>query len=112
MLINIFFFFSKMLHAENTVRLLECQDEIRIEPSSKRMKSTEGACEKLPDDDSRGTQEKVDDEKKSNGWIPMCALDQQGQHEMRTKRKYLLVSWDPSMTFSLKIIQYLVSQLI
>lgn len=78
-----------MLHAENTVRLLECQDEIRIEPSSKRMKSTEGACEKLPDDDNKGTQEKVDDEKKSNGWIPMCALDQQGQDEMPNQEEIL-----------------------
>ncbi|XP_039574171.1 NEDD4-binding protein 2-like 2 isoform X4 [Passer montanus] len=79
-----------MLHAENTVRLLECQDEIGIEPYSKRMKSTEGACEKLPDDDdgdSKGTQKKVDAERKSNGWIPACALDNQGQCEMQKQEK-------------------------
>ncbi|XP_074391416.1 uncharacterized protein LOC102066063 isoform X2 [Zonotrichia albicollis] len=76
-----------MLHAENTARLLECQDEIGIEPYSKRMKSTEGACEKLPDDDDKGTQKKVDVERKSNGWIPTCALDNQGQHEMQKQEK-------------------------
>ncbi|XP_077029921.1 NEDD4-binding protein 2-like 2 isoform X1 [Agelaius phoeniceus] len=76
-----------MLHAENTVRLLECEDEIGIEPHSKRMKSTEGACEKLPDDDNKGTQKKVNVERKSNGWIPTCALDNQGQHEMQKQEK-------------------------
>ncbi|NXT05348.1 N42L2 protein, partial [Prunella fulvescens] len=75
-----------MLHAENTVRLLECQDEIGIEPYSKRMKSTEGSSEELPDDDNKGTQ-KVDVEGKSNGWIPTCALDNQGQHEMQKQEK-------------------------
>ncbi|XP_059694825.1 NEDD4-binding protein 2-like 2 isoform X1 [Haemorhous mexicanus] len=76
-----------MLHAENTVRLLECQDEIGIEPYSKRMKSTEGACEEFPDDDDKGTQKKVDVERKSNGWIPVCALDNQGQCEMQKQEK-------------------------
>uniref|UniRef100_A0A8C3R274 NEDD4-binding protein 2-like 2 n=1 Tax=Cyanoderma ruficeps TaxID=181631 RepID=A0A8C3R274_9PASS len=75
-----------MLHAENTVRLLDCQDEIRIEPYSKRMKSAEGACEELPDD-NKGTQKKVDVEKKSNGCIPTCALDNQGQHEIQKQEK-------------------------
>ncbi|KFO57385.1 NEDD4-binding protein 2-like 2 [Corvus brachyrhynchos] len=78
-----------MLLAESTVRLLDHQDEIRIEPSSKRMKSTEGACEKLPDVDNKGTQEKVDVEKKSNGCIPLCALDKQGQHEMQNQEEIL-----------------------
>ncbi|XP_037983545.1 uncharacterized protein LOC119697190 isoform X2 [Motacilla alba alba] len=76
-----------MLHAENAVRLWECQDEIGIEPYSKRMKSTEGACEKLPDDGNRGTQKKADVERKSNGWIPTCALDNQGQREMQKQEK-------------------------
>nr|XP_021397617.1 NEDD4-binding protein 2-like 2 isoform X2 [Lonchura striata domestica] len=76
-----------MLHAENTVRLLECQDEIGIEPYSKIMKSTEGASEKLPGDDNEGTQKKVDVERKSNGWISTCALDNQGQHEMQKQKK-------------------------
>lgn len=84
---NVFILFFKMLHAENTVRLLECQDEIRIEPYSKRMKSAKGACEKLPDDNNRGTQKKVDVEKKSNGCIPRCALDNQGQHEIQNQEK-------------------------
>ncbi|XP_021397617.2 NEDD4-binding protein 2-like 2 isoform X2 [Lonchura striata] len=76
-----------MLHAENTVRLLECQDEIGIEPYSKIMKSTEGASEKLPGDDNEGTQKKVDVERKSNGWISTCALDNQGQREMQKQKK-------------------------
>ncbi|XP_063250840.1 uncharacterized protein LOC134549206 isoform X2 [Prinia subflava] len=76
-----------MFHAENTERLLECQDEVGIEPYSKRMKSTEEACEKLPDNDNKGTQKKVDVERKSNGCIPMCALDNQGQHEMQRQEK-------------------------
>ncbi|NXI18747.1 N42L2 protein, partial [Irena cyanogastra] len=76
-----------MLHAENAVRLLESQDDIRIEPYSKRMKSTEGTCEKLPDDDAEGTQKKEDVERKSSGWIPMCTLDNQGQHEMQKLEK-------------------------
>ncbi|KAI1241931.1 hypothetical protein IHE44_0005439 [Lamprotornis superbus] len=76
-----------MLHAENTVRLLECQDEVRIGPYSERMKSTEGACEKLPEDDNKGTQKKMDIERKSDGWIPTGALDNQGQHEMQKQEK-------------------------
>ncbi|XP_068038077.1 NEDD4-binding protein 2-like 2 isoform X1 [Anomalospiza imberbis] len=76
-----------MLHAENTVSLLECLDEIGIEPYSKRMKSTEGASEKLPGDDNKGTQKKVDVERKSNVWIPTCALDNQGQRGMQKQEK-------------------------
>lgn len=82
-----FLFLWMILHAENTVRLLECQDEIRIGPYSKGMKSTEGACEKLPEDDNKGTQKKMDIERKSDGWIPTCALDNQGQHEMQKREK-------------------------
>lgn len=51
------------------------------------MKSTEGACEKLPNDDTKSVQEKVDVEGKSNGWIPTCALNNQGQHEMQKQEK-------------------------
>lgn len=83
----VWFFFSKMLHAEHAVGFLECQDEIRFELYSKRMKSTEAACEKLPDYDHKGTQEKVDVERKSNGWVATCALDIQGQHEMQKQEK-------------------------
>ncbi|NWW41009.1 N42L2 protein, partial [Panurus biarmicus] len=78
-----------MLHAANSVRLLECQDEIRIEPYSKRMKSAERACEKLPDDDNKGTQKKVDVERKSDDCIPMRALDNHGQSEMQKQEKIL-----------------------
>ncbi|KAF4788053.1 hypothetical protein TURU_164176 [Turdus rufiventris] len=51
------------------------------------MKSTEGACEKFPEDDNKGTQNKMDFERKSNDWIPTCALDNQGQNEMQKQEK-------------------------
>ncbi|XP_064297115.1 NEDD4-binding protein 2-like 2 isoform X2 [Phalacrocorax carbo] len=76
-----------MLHAESRVRLLECQDEITIEPCSKKMKSTEGAYEKLSNDDNQGVQEEVDTEKASNDLIPVYASDSQGQHEMQKREK-------------------------
>ncbi|XP_009948356.1 PREDICTED: NEDD4-binding protein 2-like 2 [Leptosomus discolor] len=77
-----------MLHAENRVRLLECQDEITIEPCYKKMKSTEGAYEKLSDDDDdQDIQEKVDAETTSDYLIPAYASDNQGQHEMQKQEK-------------------------
>ncbi|XP_076220390.1 NEDD4-binding protein 2-like 2 isoform X2 [Aptenodytes patagonicus] len=76
-----------MLHAESRVRLLECQDEITIEPCSKKMKSTEGAYEKLSDDDNQGIQEEVDTERTSNDLMPAFASDNQGQHEMQKQEK-------------------------
>ncbi|KAM9301167.1 NEDD4-binding protein 2-like 2 isoform 2-T2 [Morus bassanus] len=76
-----------MLHAESRVRLLECQDEITIEPCSKKMKSTEGAYEKLSDDDNQGIQEEVDAERTSNDLIPVYASDSQGQHEIQKQEK-------------------------
>ncbi|KFV43033.1 NEDD4-binding protein 2-like 2 [Gavia stellata] len=72
-----------MLHAESRVRLLEFQDEITTEPCSKKMKSTEGAYEKLFDDDNQGIQEEVDTERTSYDLIPVCASDNQGQHKMQ-----------------------------
>uniref|UniRef100_A0A8C3UN71 NEDD4-binding protein 2-like 2 n=1 Tax=Catharus ustulatus TaxID=91951 RepID=A0A8C3UN71_CATUS len=51
------------------------------------MKSTEGACEKFPEDDNKGTQNKMDVERKSNDWIPTCALGNQGQNEMQKQEK-------------------------
>lgn len=51
------------------------------------MKSTEGACEKFPEDDNKGTQNQMDVERKSNDWIPTCALDNQGQNEMQKQEK-------------------------
>ncbi|XP_064907555.1 uncharacterized protein LOC102091118 isoform X2 [Columba livia] len=77
-----------MLHAESQVRLLECQDEITIEPCSKKMKSTEGAYEKLSDD-NQGIQEEVDAERTSNDFIPAYASDKQGQHEMQKQERIL-----------------------
>ncbi|XP_072706480.1 NEDD4-binding protein 2-like 2 isoform X2 [Ciconia boyciana] len=78
-----------MLHAESRVRLLDCQDEIAIEPCSKKMKSTEGAYEKLSDDDNQGVQEEVDAERTSNDLIPAYASDNQGQYEMQNQEEIL-----------------------
>ncbi|XP_010284297.1 PREDICTED: NEDD4-binding protein 2-like 2 [Phaethon lepturus] len=76
-----------MLHAESTVRLLECQDENTIEPCSKKMKSTEGAYEKLSDDDNQGIQEEMDAERTSNDLISVHASDNQGRYEMEKQEK-------------------------
>ncbi|XP_014821652.1 PREDICTED: NEDD4-binding protein 2-like 2 isoform X2 [Calidris pugnax] len=76
-----------MLHAESRVKLLECQDEISIEPCSKKMKSTEGAYEKLSGDDNQGIQEEADTERTSNNLIPAYASDNQMQHEMQEQEK-------------------------
>ncbi|XP_027754098.1 NEDD4-binding protein 2-like 2 [Empidonax traillii] len=78
-----------MLHAENRVRLSDCQDEIKTERYSKRMKSAEGTYEKLPDDENQGIQEEVDAERTSSDWIPAYASDNQGQHEMQKQEKIL-----------------------
>ncbi|XP_068281500.1 uncharacterized protein [Nyctibius grandis] len=76
-----------MLHAESRVRLLECQDEITIEPCSKKMKSMEGAYEKLSDDDNQGIQEEADAERTSNDLIPVYASGNQWQHERQKQEK-------------------------
>ncbi|KFP60387.1 NEDD4-binding protein 2-like 2 [Cariama cristata] len=76
-----------MLHAESRVRLLECQDEITIEPCSKKMKSIEEAYKQLCDDDNQGIQEEVDTERTSNDLIPAYASYNQGQHETQKQEK-------------------------
>ncbi|XP_054066119.1 uncharacterized protein LOC128913098 isoform X2 [Rissa tridactyla] len=76
-----------MLHAENRVRLLEHQDEITVEPCSKKMKSTEGAYKKLSDDDNQGIQGEAYAKRTSNYLIPVYALDNQMQHEMQKQEK-------------------------
>ncbi|XP_062423113.1 NEDD4-binding protein 2-like 2 isoform X2 [Rhea pennata] len=76
-----------MLHAECRVRLLECQDEITIEPCSKKMKSTEEAYEKLCNDDYQSVQEKVDAERTCSGLVPWYVSDNQGEHEMQKQEK-------------------------
>lgn len=76
-----------MLHAENRLRLLECQDEVTIEPCSKKMKSTEGPYEKLSDVNNQGIHEEVDVERPSNGLIPVCVSDNQENHEMQKQEK-------------------------
>ncbi|XP_067999167.1 NEDD4-binding protein 2-like 2 [Melanerpes formicivorus] len=78
-----------MLHAENSVRLLECESEITIEPCSKKMKSMEGAYEKHSDDDNQGIEEEVDAGRTSNNLIPSYASDNQGQHAMQKQEKTL-----------------------
>ncbi|KAM9566131.1 uncharacterized protein ACIB01_004311 isoform 1-T3 [Guaruba guarouba] len=78
-----------MLHAESRITLLECQDEIIIEPCSKKMKSTEEAYENLSAGDNQDIQEEVDTETTSDDLIPVYASDDQGQHEMQKQEKIL-----------------------
>lgn len=80
------YLFSKMLHAESRVPLLKCQDEI-IEPCSKKMKSTEEAYENLSAGDNQAIEDEVDTEATSDDLIPVCASDDQGQHEMQKQEK-------------------------
>eukprot|EP00075_Anas_platyrhynchos_P036635 XP_027325888.1 NEDD4-binding protein 2-like 2 isoform X4 [Anas platyrhynchos] len=76
-----------MLHAESRVRLLECQDEIPIEPCSKKMKSTEGAYEKLSGDDNQCSQDEVDPDRTSNDLTPVNVSESQGEHELQKEEE-------------------------
>ncbi|XP_072217693.1 NEDD4-binding protein 2-like 2 isoform X2 [Excalfactoria chinensis] len=76
----------EMLHAESRVRLLECQDEVTAEPCSKKMKSTEGAFENLPDCGKQGIQE-GDPDRTSNDLIPVCVSDNEGDNEVQKQEK-------------------------
>ncbi|OXB58067.1 hypothetical protein ASZ78_008407 [Callipepla squamata] len=76
-----------MLHAEGRVRLLECQDEVTTEPCSKKMKSTEGAFEKLSDCGNQGIQEEGDTDRASNDLIPVCVSDNEGEYEVQKQEK-------------------------
>ncbi|KFQ21089.1 NEDD4-binding protein 2-like 2 [Mesitornis unicolor] len=76
-----------MLHAESRVRLLECQDEVTIEPCSKKMKSTDRVYEKLSGDDNQGIPEEVDAERSSDDLIPAYTSDNQGQQQMQKQEK-------------------------
>ncbi|XP_065534483.1 NEDD4-binding protein 2-like 2 [Lathamus discolor] len=76
-----------MLHAESRVTVLKCQDEIVIQPCSKKMKSTEEAYENLSAGDNQDVQEEVDTETTSYDSIPVYASDDQGQHEMQKQEK-------------------------
>lgn len=78
-------FFSKMLHAESRVRLLECQNEITIEPCSKKMKSTEEAYEKHSDDDNQSIQENA--VRISNNLVPVYASDNREKHPVQKQEK-------------------------
>uniref|UniRef100_A0A8C2UD73 NEDD4 binding protein 2 like 2 n=1 Tax=Coturnix japonica TaxID=93934 RepID=A0A8C2UD73_COTJA len=76
-----------MLHAESRVRLLECLDEVTAEPCSKKMKSTEGAFENLPDCGNQGIQEEGDPDRTSNDLIPVCVSDNEGDNEVQKEEK-------------------------
>ncbi|XP_035180700.1 NEDD4-binding protein 2-like 2 isoform X2 [Oxyura jamaicensis] len=76
-----------MLHAESRVRLLECQDEITIEPCSKKMKSTEGAYEKLSQDDNQYIQDEVDPDRTCNDLTPVYVSESQGEHELQKQEE-------------------------
>ncbi|XP_050566219.1 NEDD4-binding protein 2-like 2 isoform X3 [Cygnus atratus] len=76
-----------MLHAESRVRLLECQDEIPIEPCSKKMKSAEGAYEKLSEDDNQCIQDEVDPDRTSNDLTPVYVSESQGEHEVQKQEE-------------------------
>ncbi|XP_061849541.1 NEDD4-binding protein 2-like 2 isoform X2 [Colius striatus] len=78
-----------MLHAESRERLWECQNEITIEPYSKKIKSTEGTYKKLFDEDNQHIQEELDTERRANYLIPAYASDNQGQHAMQKQEKIL-----------------------
>ncbi|KAM8819735.1 uncharacterized protein ACNFOS_003189, partial [Eudromia elegans] len=77
----------EMLHAECRIRLLEYQDEITIEPCSKKMKSTEEAYEKLCNADCQSFQQKVDTESTSGDLARWCISDSQVEHEMQKEEK-------------------------
>ncbi|XP_021233956.1 NEDD4-binding protein 2-like 2 isoform X2 [Numida meleagris] len=77
----------EMLHAESRIRLLECQDEITAEPCSKKMKSTEGAFEKLSDCGNQGIQEEGGPDRASNDLIPVCVSDNEGEYEVQKQEK-------------------------
>ncbi|XP_039376903.1 uncharacterized protein LOC120396072 isoform X3 [Mauremys reevesii] len=74
-----------MLHAECKVRPLECEDEITIEPCSKKIKSTEEAHDKSCDDGFQGSFMKTDTERINKEWIPLYISDDQGKQEVQQK---------------------------
>uniref|UniRef100_A0A8C8RTW9 NEDD4 binding protein 2 like 2 n=1 Tax=Pelusios castaneus TaxID=367368 RepID=A0A8C8RTW9_9SAUR len=74
-----------MLHAECKVRPLECQDEMTIEPCSKKMKSTEEAHDKFCDDCFQGSHVKTDTERTNNEKLPLFISDDQGNQEVQQK---------------------------
>nr|XP_042698746.1 NEDD4-binding protein 2-like 2 isoform X5 [Chrysemys picta bellii] len=74
-----------MLHAECKVRPLECQDEMTIEPCSKKIKSTEEAHDKSCDDGFQGSLMKTDNERINKEWIPLYISNDQGKQEVQQK---------------------------
>ncbi|XP_029767821.1 uncharacterized protein LOC112117333 [Terrapene carolina triunguis] len=74
-----------MLHAECKVRPLECQDEMTIEPCSKKIKSTEEAHDKSCDDGFQGSLMKTDTERINKEWIPLYISGDQGKQEVQQK---------------------------
>ncbi|XP_032637896.1 uncharacterized protein LOC116825756 isoform X2 [Chelonoidis abingdonii] len=74
-----------MLHADCKVRPLEYEDEITIEPCSKKIKSTEEAYDKPCDDGFQGSFMKTDTERINKEWVPLYISDNQGKQEVQQK---------------------------
>ncbi|XP_074842436.1 NEDD4-binding protein 2-like 2 isoform X2 [Carettochelys insculpta] len=74
-----------MLHAEYKVRPLEWQDEMTIEPCSKKMKSTDDAHDEFWDNACQGAHVITHTERTNNEWIPSCISDEQGKQELEQK---------------------------
>ncbi|XP_019380062.1 PREDICTED: NEDD4-binding protein 2-like 2 isoform X4 [Gavialis gangeticus] len=85
-----------MLHAECKVRPLECQDEMTIEPHSKKMKSKEEIYAKLCDDDFQGSHEKTGTRRTSNDLIPSSVSDNQYKHEAQKQENETTVDLELS----------------
>ncbi|XP_019385639.1 PREDICTED: NEDD4-binding protein 2-like 2 isoform X3 [Crocodylus porosus] len=85
-----------MLHAECKVRPLECQDEMTIEPHSKKMKSKEEIYAKLCDDDFQGSHEKTGTRRTSNDLIPSSIFDNQDKHEAQKQENETTVDLELS----------------
>ncbi|XP_050793089.1 NEDD4-binding protein 2-like 2 isoform X2 [Gopherus flavomarginatus] len=74
-----------MLHADCKVRPLEYEDEMTIEPCSKKIKSTEEAHDKSCNDGFQGSFMKTDTERINKEWIPLYVSDNQGKQEVQQK---------------------------
>uniref|UniRef100_A0A452IVR9 NEDD4 binding protein 2 like 2 n=1 Tax=Gopherus agassizii TaxID=38772 RepID=A0A452IVR9_9SAUR len=74
-----------MLHADCKVRPLEYEDEMTIEPCSKKIKSTEEAHDKSCNDGFQGSFMKTDTERINKEWIPFYVSDNQGKQEVQQK---------------------------
>lgn len=85
-----------MFHAECKVRPLEYQDEMTVEPHSKKMKSKEEIYAKLCDDDFQGSHEKTGTQRTSNDLIPSSISDNQDKHEAQKQENETTVDLELS----------------